>query len=216
MTDNFLTIESYLLDLPETTPKGNAADRYYAIELMRRGKDNPDMPAANYHFKNYYVFSLEHFRKIEQEVKILCDVLRLRAYISVNYKSIEQVTKDCAVEYSRRVAVGDYKKTFSIFESCSGKYAAHGDNRFVIDIDDIRSLPTDEQSAILESYRDIIERCRNDKFEKKTIAIIPTRTGYHFVTHAFDRMQFNKLINEAGLAVPDIKANHLTLLYENL
>lgn len=216
MTDNFNIIESCLLDLPKTTPKGNAADRYYAIELMRRGKDNPDMPAANYHFKNYYVFSLEHFRKIEQEVKTLCDVLRLRAYISVNYKSIEQVTKDCAVEYSRRVAVDDYKKTFSIFESCSGKYAAHGDNRFVIDIDDVRSTNPLSEEMALAPYRDIIEQCRNDKFEKKTIAIIPTRTGYHFVTHAFDRMQFNKLINEAGLAVPDIKVNHLTLLYENL
>lgn len=215
MTDNFNIIESCLLDLPSINPKGNA-DRYYAIELIRRGKDNPDMPAANYHFKNYYVFSLEHYRRIEQEVKTLCDVLRLRAYISVNYKSVEQVTKDCAVEYSRRVAVGDYKKTFNIFESCSGKYAAHGDNRFVIDIDNVRSTNPLSEEMALAPYRGIIEQCRNDKYEKKTIAVIPTRTGYHFITHAFDRMQFNKLISEAGLSVPDIKTNHLTLLYENL
>ena len=57
MTDNFKTYRDYIDEqfkssiLPEN-------DTYFVVELMRRGKDNPDMPAANYHFKNYYILDI--------------------------------------------------------------------------------------------------------------------------------------------------------------
>ena len=53
MTDNFKIYKEYITDEFEKCPL-EETDSYFAIELMRRGKDNPDMPAANVHFKNYY------------------------------------------------------------------------------------------------------------------------------------------------------------------
>ena len=64
-------------------------DTYFVIELMRRGKDNPDMPAANYHFKNYYIRKPEDLDKYKQEIIDLCNIFRMRAYASVNYKSFK-------------------------------------------------------------------------------------------------------------------------------
>ena len=55
MTDNFKIYKEYITDEFEKCPL-EETDSYFAIELMRRGKDNPDMPAANVHFKNYYLF----------------------------------------------------------------------------------------------------------------------------------------------------------------
>lgn len=54
MTDNFTNFRNFM-QLPET----EGGDAYYVIELVRRGKDNPDLPAANYHFKNYYIDTLD-------------------------------------------------------------------------------------------------------------------------------------------------------------
>lgn len=59
MTDNFKRYREYIElcgGLPDDNEHGNL-DKYYCIELKRRGKDNPDLPAANYHFRNYYIYS---------------------------------------------------------------------------------------------------------------------------------------------------------------
>lgn len=88
MTDNFQMYREFINlrgGLPETNEKGNL-DKYYVIELIRRGKDNPDMAAANYHFRNYYIYSWLDLDKYEKEIKDVCTLLKMRAYCSVNYK----------------------------------------------------------------------------------------------------------------------------------
>ena len=123
MTDNFANYIQFIQKnggLPETNEKGNL-DKYYVIELMRRGKDNPDMPAANYHFKNYYIYSWRDLERYKEEIVNICKLLRLRAYCSVNYKLMSQVALDTMSESARRIAAHDYKKFYNIFESCSGK-----------------------------------------------------------------------------------------------
>ncbi len=50
MTNNFDVIEEYL------------------ILLVRRGKDHPNLPAANYTFKEYYIDSIEKFKKLQPEI----------------------------------------------------------------------------------------------------------------------------------------------------
>lgn len=74
MTDNFNVYREYITDEFVKCPL-EETDSYFAIELMRRGKDNSDMPAANVHFKNYYIRKPEDLDKYEQEIKTLCDVL---------------------------------------------------------------------------------------------------------------------------------------------
>ena len=71
MTDNFDNYRK-LIHLSGGLPADNergTLDKYYVVELMRRGKDNPDLPAANYHFKNYYIYSWRDLEKYEQEIK---------------------------------------------------------------------------------------------------------------------------------------------------
>ena len=71
MTDNFNAYKQFITekwsysDLPE-------GDSYFAVELIRRGKDNPDLSAANYHFKNYYIRKPEDLDKYKQEIIDLC------------------------------------------------------------------------------------------------------------------------------------------------
>ena len=71
MTNNFDLYKEYI-----TTEFANSLlpenDTYFVIELMRRGKDNPNMPAANYHFKNYYIRKPEDLDKYKQEIIDLC------------------------------------------------------------------------------------------------------------------------------------------------
>jgi hypothetical protein len=55
-----------------------------------------------------------------------------------------------------------------------------------------------------------------DELKDKVVIVVPTRTGMHLVTTPFNTLAFeNKCIDRFGFT-PDIKKNHLTLLYENL
>ena len=201
MTDNFNLIRQYLID--NGIPQHNESSllKHYVVEIMSRGKDNPDMPAANRHFKNYYFPCIDKFDRYEPEIKKVCDALRMRAYVSVNYKMYDQVLMDTAAESAARAAAHNYGKPYSVYEHCSGKYVNRKDKKFVVDIDE-------EQMIFFDNIY--------DELKDKVVLVVPTRTGMHLVTTPFNTLVFeNKCINRLGF-VPDIKKNHLTLLYENL
>ena len=214
MTDNFNLYKEYIAkDFAESSLEEN--DMYFVVELMRRGKDNPDLPAANYHFKNYYIRKPEDLDKFKDEIITLCTTLRLRAYASVNYKSFKYVTLNALAELARRVANNDYKKNYNVYESCSGSYCHSENKRWVIDIDNESSI----DSIKVKKVEELINSC-TPLNKDKIILKIPTKSGIHIITSPFDRAQFaiNCTDNlENGINdVPDIKKNHLTLLYENL
>ena len=189
-------------DLPE-------GDSYFVVELIRRGKDNPDTPAANYHFKNYYIRKPEDLDKYEQEIKSLCEMLHLRAYASVNIKSFKQVSLDAMAELARRIANNDYRKNYAVFESCSGQYCHSGDKQWVVDLDDCKL-----HDEYPETVKELINSCKPDG--NKIVTEFPTKSGIHLITTPFDRQQFIELCEAYDIKNVDIKKNHLTLLYENL
>lgn len=208
MTDNFNAYKQFITekwsysDLPE-------GDSYFVVELIRRGKDNPNLPAANYHFKNYYIRKPKDLDKYEQEIKSLCEMLHLRAYASVNIKSFKQVSLDTMAELARRIAKNDYRKNYAVFESCSGQYYHSKDKQWVVDLDDCKL-----HSKYPETIKELINYCKPGG--DKIVTEFPTKSGVHIITLPFDRQQFMELCEVYDVKDVDIKKNHLTLLYENL
>lgn len=219
MTDNFKRYKELIeltSGLPDNNKKGNL-DKYYVIELIRRGKDNPDMPAANYHFKDYYIYSWKDLEKFEAEIKEVCTLLRLRAYASVNYKLMSQVALDTIAESARRIAAHDYKKFYSIFKSCSGKFSDRNNNLWVVDIDDVGDVSMGYAQKVLTDYINGIE----SKYDRNVIYPMPTRSGFHLICHPFNLQKFEEGFWEnvtilTNIGQTDVKKNHVTLLYENL
>jgi hypothetical protein len=205
MTDNFNLFKTYISGgFSNCQLDGN--DSYYVVELIRRGKDNKELPAANVHFKNYYIRCVEDLSKYEDEIKQLCTIFKMRAYISVNVKSFKQVTLNTLAELARRVANGDFKKSYNVYESCSGKYYHRLNKRWIIDIDD-----TDMNHDLMNKVESVLNNVKPlDK--NKIIMKLSTKSGIHFITRPFDLKSFNKLMDTKM----DVKKNHLTLLYENL
>lgn len=208
MTNNFDLYKQYITNgFQESVLE--EGDTYYVIELIRRGKDHPNTPAANYHFKNYYIRQPSDIDKYCKEIISICDLLQLRAYASVNYKSFRQVTLNTIAELAHRVTYNDYNKSYCVFESCSGSYCNSKDKRWVIDIDDEKI-----DGVVVENIKDIInERCAPLNTNKIT-AVFPTKSGVHLITKSFDRMEFSNCTRYIG--TPSIQKNHLTLLYENI
>lgn len=210
MTDNFNRFREFM-QLPEQ----EGGDAYYVIELVRRGKDCPDLPAANYHFKNYYIDTLAKYDKVQDEIRLLCRTLRLRAYVSVCRKSFRRVTMNTLAEMARRASLDDFRRPYAVFESCSGKDVDKDDRHWVVDVDDFVGYNTQEHC---ETIRNFINDCQPFEDRNKIELILPTKNGMHLITRPFDVKTFNICMGifTDMIPHPEIKKNHLTLLFEDL
>ena len=209
MTNNINIMRQYMIDLGIPLMQSYRKDLYFDVQLIRRGKDNKDMPAANYTFKTYYIDSIELFDRYIEEIKTCCELFKLRAYISVNAKSKIELSKKTLLKYAEMVATEEFKKPWRLCDSVNGELDGP-EKRWILDIDDI-----DMNDDRLKKYSNIIESCES-KFEKIIVICLPTKSGIHIITHPFNSEKFKNICIENNLDVPDIKKNHITLLYENL
>ena len=110
MTDNFHKITEYLRafgKLPET--KDKHGDYFFDVLIVRRGKDHPDLPAANYTFAHYYYDNFERFLNAEQDIKAMCDLFKSRAYVSATIKRKDKLMTEILCETATRMKVGDQR-----------------------------------------------------------------------------------------------------------
>lgn len=209
MVNNFEHIKDYLRlkGLPETYDRQNIPDLYFTVEIVRRAKDHKDKGSSNYHFKNYYVTSIEGLDKIKDEVITICETFGMRAYISVNKKSFRSVTMDTIAELATLASKNDFRKPYSVFESCSGQYVERSDKAWIVDVD------YDQ----IENYNFFKYWLNELRPEHDTVIYeLHTNSGFHIITKPFNREKFNNECQAAGINTPDIKLNHLTVLYANI
>lgn len=217
MTNNFKLIKDFI----QSRWGGqfdSFTDAFYVVEIIGRAKDNARIIAGNHKFKTYYIRTMEDLDKYENEIKLLCDTLQMRAYISVNHKSMKHVTLNTLAEYANRIAQENFDKPYSLFDSCAAKYVERSEQLWIIDVD---KEDTDWYSVngectvdqLTKYYVDMVESCEP---RKKIVAVIPTKSGRHIITHPFNTVEFaNKACRCRGIDAL-IKKNNLTLLYENI
>lgn len=246
MTNNLDLYKEYIKTMSPDFPQSNknhTNDKFYVIELMRRGKDNPDLPAANIHFKNYYIYCWDDFDKFMPEIIEICTIMRMRAYASVNWKSTKQIAMNTIASMATRAAQGDFKKIYAEWNSQTGLFSQRNENVWLLDLDDC-NMNSHEVSELCR----VINNCRS-QFDMNCITLLPTRSGCHLLTHPFDMKQFADDVWKNDVAMsclkefnekymqPDkirfgegyveytilnwannefIHKNHVTLLYENL
>jgi len=216
MTNNFDLIQQYMINEGIPVFEKDMGDLFFVVMLVRRGKDHPDLPAANYSFKSYYFDSIEKYRKLKDEMIKCCEMFGLRAYVSVNVKSKEEFSKMCAFKFTQNILNNEYKKPWRVNDHVFGKITAKNDNTWLVDIDNI-NVSSQIDREYIEQIEDIINSC-DSKYSPVVIYRIPTRSGFHLLTRPFNvqkyRQKWDELKSEREF--PDIKKNHITLLYENI
>jgi hypothetical protein len=213
MTDNFDLIWNYMQGLgvvnnPEAALK---TDLFFDVQLIRRGKDHPNLPAANYTFKAYYFDNLEAFDKAVDEIKKCCDMFGLRAYVSVNLKSKQEAAKKTLERYAHNIVMGEFRKPWKDFSSVCGGLEGK-EKRWIIDCD---NDDCDNIEIYLKNIILSIRQCESS-YDDPIVTIIPTKNGFHIITHPFNMNRFKKICDAKSIIPPEIKKNHITLLYENL
>jgi hypothetical protein len=191
MVDNFELIKS-LLKFPND-------DIYYHLQILRRGKDHPELPAANRMIKAYFIIDINDLDFYEQEIKNLCKLFGARAYINLAPKSIKKTTMLQLKYLAQRAYEGDFKKIWRSWNTCAGEIKGE-EPRWVVDID--KQLSEEEYNRFLK-YLTYLEPLGN-----KVIVKIPTKNGIHLITKPFNIQQFKEQCPDI-----DVHKNNPTLLY---
>jgi len=191
MIDNFELIKP-LLTFPND-------DIYYHLQILRRGKDHPELPAANRMIKSYFIIDINDLDFYEQEIKGLCKFFGARAYINLAPKSIKKTTMLQLKYLAQRAYEGDFKKIWKSWNTCAGEIKGE-EPRWVVDID--RQLSEEEYNNFLK-YLTYLEPIGN-----KFVTKIPTKSGIHLIATPFNLQQFKEQCPDI-----DVHKNNPTLLY---
>ena len=193
MVDNFKLIKPFL-EFPND-------DIYYHLQILRRGKDHPELPAANRVIKPYFICSLESLDYVEDEIKKLCEFFGARAYINLAPKSIKKTTMLQLKYLAQRTYEGDFKKIWKSWNTCAGEIKGE-EPRWVVDIDNTY-LQREDYEERLVKYLSYLDPMGN-----KVVAKIPTKSGFHLITTPFNIQRFKEQCPDI-----DVHKNNPTLLY---
>ena len=202
MIDNFKLIKP-LLEFPND-------DIYYHLQILRRGKDHPELPAANRVIKAYFICSLESLDYIGDEIKKLCEFFGARAYINLAPKSIKKTTMLQLKYLTQRVYEGDFKKIWKSWNTCAGEIKGE-EPRWVVDIDSKDKLEILEIKRFINSLSTKILPMLDTippTNRELVLTEIPTKNGVHLITKPFNLYQFKEKYPDI-----DVHKNNPTLLY---
>ena len=202
MINNFKLIKP-LLEFPND-------DIYYHLQILRRGKDHPELPAANRVIKPYFICSLESLDYVEDEIKKLCEFFGARAYINLAPKSIKKTTMLQLKYLAQRAYEGDFKKIWKSWNTCAGEIKGE-EPRWIVDIDskdkfeilEIKKFINSLSAKILPMLDTIPPTNR-----ELVLTEIPTKNGIHLITKPFNLQQFKEKYPNI-----DVHKNNPTLLY---
>lgn len=188
--DNFNHISTLL--------KEDDVEYFYDVQVLRRGKDHPDLPAANWCVKSLCIHGKDSLARHTDEIIKLCQTFGARAYISLMRRSNRKCIENAVKCYAERLYNGDNKRPEAIWWHAVG--TTNPEERiWIIDID-LKHWDT------VQKVKEYIEGRRPNK---GIISVIPTISGYHIACHPFDCSEFFK---EFPSDV-EIKKHGLTLLY---
>lgn len=179
--DNFDRIKSLMLFREEE-------NLFMHLQILRRGKDHPNLPAANKLIKSWLVMSPEHLDSLKDEVVFLCEHYKARAYISCVPKSIEKLNQLIMRKLSDNQYTGNIVNPWHVFNSACGELPGFL-KRWVIDVD------TKDGDAIERIMQEIDRIWLNthpeDKAESGRSQVLRseriTRSGHSYI-YFFDRV----------------------------
>ena len=178
---------------------------FYMLYVFKRKKDQPEGEKDNHQsvrtIRSYCIKSIEQLEKRYDEIMMLCEVFKARAYIHVQKQNHKDVSLEMMVALAQRIKDGQHEQQ-GLFDSVVGQLKTH-EKRWIVDVDmnDIN---------VADKIKHIINVCQPEG--EKVEAIIRTRNGYHLITKRFNTQEFTKYLSLQG-DVPDIQKKNPTLLY---
>jgi hypothetical protein len=204
------------IDLIKPLLNFEANEDFYMLYIMKRKKDQPEEDRDNHQsvrtIKTYCIDSLEYLDKRYDEIKMLCEVFKARAYIHIQKQNHNDVSLEMLMSLAQRL-VNKQNNQKNLFDSVVGQMKTL-EKRWVVDVDQKEISPMMIAhieytcKPITEVTFDQVGIPNGYKNGPKVEAIIPTKNGHHLITKRFDVQMFRNVFPHI-----DIQKKNPTLLY---
>lgn len=206
MIDNFDLIKSLFYF-------NRANNMFFHLQILRRGKDHPELPAANKLIQSWLVTSRDHLESLKEEVIFLCEHYKARAYINVAGKDFDKLNTLILKKLADNLHTGNTINPWHVYNSACGELISRR-KCWVVDIDskdlDTKYEVLEELDGIwLETHpesKEYLDECHRDAVY--LFAEIPTLNGCHLITKPFNLQKFKDKFPKI-----DVHKNNPTVLY---
>ena len=175
---------------------------------MQRKKDDSSFPANNRMVKYYFVYSLEYYNKIADEVKKLSHCTGARVYILLNRRSYKKCMLNMLADAAKMAIDDNYLHFPNLIPSVVGKYADESDKKWIVDIDYDETKYNAINKDDIKSLELFIDSLEPHTVESKIKFRVPTLHGVHLITSPFNYQKFSQEYPNI-----DIHKDNPTLLY---
>ena len=201
MTNNFEQIRQ-LLDFSNP-------DTYYFLQILKRRKDNPDMDKDMIVIDDIFIYSLEQFNRMEDEIIKTCNVHNARAYFRLNKRSQKKTALQMLKRITDLIISENYKAVKNAYSSVSGEFHADEDKKWIVDIDNFDNTKLGESFRAHAIYQNV-ESLQKETNREPLMITIPTKNGVHIVTRPFNLQKFKEMYPDV-----DVHKDNPTILYCN-
>lgn len=189
---------------------------FYMLYVFKRKKDQPEGERDNHQsvrtIKSYCVTSIVYLDMRYEEIKMLCEVFKARAYVHIQKQNHNDVSLEMLMSLAQRL-VNKQNNQKNLFDSVVGQMKTL-EKRWVVDVDQKEISPLMIAhieygcKPFTEVEFDEVGMPIGHKVVPKIETIIPTKNGHHLITKRFDVMAFKEKYPDI-----DIQKKNPTLLY---
>ena len=182
---------------------------FYMLYVFKRKKDQPEGERDNHQsvrtIKSYCITSIAYLDMRYDEIKMLCEVFKARAYIHIQKQNHKDVSLNMMVALAQRIQDGNLKQQH-LFDSVVGQLKTL-EKRWIIDVDDV-STDTFAHDDYYVSMRNYINELQVEANKSNEMVFVKTKSGFHIITQPFNVMKFKEKYPDI-----DIQKKNPTLLY---
>lgn len=172
--------------------------QFYAIHVLKRRKDNPDMSTGCKMIYITSVYNKEDLDERKDKIISMCKENNARCYVKINQRSDKKVS-ECLLKYVLDNHLkGHYNLMKHAYDHCVGISESNSaDVRyFLIDVDKEKTEETNKTHenskhetidfVVTEIEKFLNEQKALGRMKDKPIYKLPTKNGYHILTPGFD------------------------------
>jgi hypothetical protein len=184
-----------------------SSDTYYFLQILKRRKDNPDLGKDMKVIGDYFIYSMEQFNRMEDEIIQTCVTHNARAYFRINKRSSKKTAMQMLKRVTDLIISENYKEVKNAFSSVSGEFHGDEDKKWIVDIDDV-SIDTFNHSKEQIEIRELIYNLQLETGKEPMMKFIPTKSGIHIITRPFNLKNFKEKYPDV-----DVHKDNMVILY---
>ena len=158
---------------------------FYFVQVLQRKKDNPEQKKSVRVLSTYYVYSLESFDKIMDDIRAMCELRSARAYINPNVLNDRRVAFATNKLIAGMLENGDFKNVRNAYNRACGSCSCAGEDKlWLVDLDD-------DAVNLEDDIREYLKTVHPNVGEDKVVMVVPTRHGKHMLVKPHDPRGFS-------------------------